>query len=337
MKKKSSSSLFFKSISAGRKTLWSRILVFSGTAIAVFQFIDTVSQQKTVNSILTSFPVYNTYIKPVFGNVAYYIIAAVLLALIRHSSFTNYSKKIKGTDIKIGVKVGDIFQFKGGIIVPSNTTFINDTEIIGDKSIQAQIVRKCNSGEFSSEISVEDQLSHQLMGNNQLSDARTSTEPIELNGREYDQYEYGTLVPVTLNTAKATKNFYYLSMSKINNPKIPVTSDLDLSESIDKMWKNANDFVSDSSLASPVIATGAAKFFEIPAEVIARYILKSFANYACSKNARINDFTLIINPNDYLEDKYNLEELHNFIDYLCKFPKNETELIKDLQSKKTSI
>ena len=226
--------------------------------------------------------------------------------------------------------MGDIFRAPGGIIVPSNNTFVNDTEVIGDKSIQAQIAQKCQSGEYTGSESVEEQLSRHLQ--NELSCAQISFEPIELNGNEYHQYEYGTLVPVTLQSKKANKNFYYLSMSRIDNPKVPNTTKLDLSESIVKMWKSTRKIVSDSSLASPVLATGSAKMYEVRAEVIARFILKSFVNYACSEGVSINDFTLYIHPKDYLSDVYNLEELHDFIDYLCKFPDDETELIKNPQS-----
>ena len=216
--------------------------------------------------------------------------------------------------------MGDIFRAPGGIIVPSNNTFVNDTEVIGDKSIQAQIAQKCQSGEYTGSESVEEQLSRHLQ--NELSCAQISFEPIELNGNEYHQYEYGTLVPVTLQSKKANKNFYYLSMSRIDNPKVPNTTKLDLSESIVKMWKSTRKIVSDSSLASPVLATGSAKMYEVRAEVIARFILKSF--YGAGAGSTGQGFAAATFPHP---------EFHGvLIDYLCKFPDDETELIKNPQS-----
>lgn len=332
--KHSSLQLLLKNISAGRKALWNRILILCGSALALYQFISTLMEQKNIANLLASIPYFDQYINPVISNVLYYLAAAIIIAFLRQSSFTSYSKKVKGTDIEIGVKVGNIFNTSDGIIVPSNNTFIHDVNIIGTKSIQAQIAQKCQDGVFTSEIPVEEQLSRFLNTNQQLTDQKISLTPIVIDGKSYEQYEYGSVVPITLNEGKKVKNFYFLSMSMINLPQIPVTSDMDLAKSITAMWKNVNDLATETSISAPVIATGAAHFFDIPAEVVARYILKSFANYACSKNVRINKFTLIINPNDYLANKYDLEQLHTFIDYLCDFPYNETEIIKEHQQNK---
>lgn len=332
--KTTSASIWLKNISAGRKVLWNRILIFCGSALALYQFITLIMEQEAVSNLLDTVPYFNQYAAPVLNNILVYLAVAIVFAFLKQSSFTNYSKKIKGTDIEIGVKIGNIFDCKGGIIVPSNNTFIHDTDIIGTKSIQAQIAFKCADGTYTSDTPVEEQIRHALNSNQRLIDAKISVLPIYINGKTYGQYQYGTVVPVTVNAKKRVKHFYFLAMSKIDNPQIPITSDMELSSSIETMWQNVNELTTETSVVSPVIATGAARFFEIPAEVIARYILKTFANYACSKNVRINQFTLIINPNDYLANKYDIQHLHQYIDYLCDFPHNETEIIKTLEEEK---
>lgn len=337
--KKKSTPIIIKNFSAGRKTLRKNIILYGGSAIALFQFLDFLLERPSISNLVKSLPYYSTYIEPVISNILYYLIAAVVIAALKQSSFTNYSKKIKGKDIKIGVRVGDIFKSSDGIIVPSNNMFLHsqredNVPLIGERSIQAQIAQKCKSKKYTSDLSIDNQITLQLNNTPSLFAAKLPLPPVEIGDEKKYKYEYGTIVPIKVREGKKNeKHFYFLAMSEIKSANNPKTTDADLTKSIENMWKNINEVATDDSYTCPVLATGAAKHFNTPAEIIARFILKSFANYAVSPNARIKEFTLIIRPDDYSNNVYDLDELHNFVDYLCKFPSNETELIKDQQAK----
>ncbi len=315
------SNITLKNFAAGRKALFKRILLYGGSAIAFYEAVNIIINESNASTILSQYPVYQKFIYPVLNNLFIYIAVAVLLALIAQKSFSSYSKKITNTDISIHLRVGDIFANDGGIIVPSNNLFAHDEKIIGSKSIQYQLSSKCSSGEYNCDKTVQEQIQAAL-DTPEFKNAVLPLDPQVLCGDSYEVYPYGMIIPVTVRKKKKEKHFYLLSMSEIKSEGKPYVNNKYLMLSIDSMWKYIQkNRLADNTLIVPVMGTGAANMTEKPKHIIAKYIIKTFADNA--SHLGIKNFVLSIYPNDYLNDEIDMDELRSYVDYVCRFPDSE--------------
>jgi len=310
-----------KNFAAGRKALFKRILLYGGWAIAFYEAVNIIINESNTSAIFSQYPVYQKFIYPVLNNLFFYIAVAVIFALIAQKSFSSYSKKIANTDISVHLQVGDIFANDGGIVVPSNNLFAHDEKIIGTKSIQYQLNSKCASGEYTCDKTVQDQIQAAL-DTAEFKDAVLPLEPQVLCGDSYNIYPYGMIIPVTVRRKKKEKHFYLLSMSQIKSEGKPYVNNKHLMLSIDGMWKNIQENrLTDNTLVVPVMGTGAANMTEKPKHIIAKYLIKTFADNA--SHLGIKNFVLSIYPDDYLNDEIDMDELRSYVDYVCRFPDSE--------------
>ncbi len=310
-----------KNFAAGRKALFKRILLYAGSAIAVYEAVSIVINESNAAEMLSRYPVFQKYFYPVLNNLFFYIAAAVIVALIAQRSFSSYSRKIANTDVTINLRVGDIFANDGGIVIPSNNLFAHDEKIVGGKSIQHQLSDKCTSGEYTCDKTVQEQIKAAL-DTQEFKNAVLPDEPKVLCGESFNVYPYGMLVPVTVRKKKKEKHFYLLSMSEIKSEGKPYVNNKHLMLSIDNMWKYIQENrLTDNSLVVPVMGTGAANMTEKPKHIIAKYIIKTFADNASQLG--IKNFVLTIYPDDYLNDEIDMDELRTYVDYVCRFPDSE--------------
>jgi len=141
-------------------------------------------------------------------------------------------------------------------------------------------------------------------------------------GEQYDMYPFGTLLPVRMMKGRKQKTFYLVAMSKFISEGKPTVSHKELIDSIDNMWFNIRrDRIDGDTLVVPVLGTGAAKLTEKPLHIIAKYILKSFADNASELG--IKKLVLCIYPGDYVDDRIDMDELRTYVDYLCRFPDSD--------------
>lgn len=308
-----------KNFTAGGRALVKRILLYCASALAAFEIVSLALEGDELNSILSKIPYYDQFIYPLLSNILVYLGVAVLLAVIMQFSFASYTQKIEGLDTKVSLKIGDIFDLDDGcIIVPSNNMFSHDPEVIGKKSIQYQLSERCARKKYKFDLSVEQQIENAL-NTEEFKSVKLDVPPRVLAGRSYDLYPYGKIVPIKLKRKGKDRNFYFLSMSEIKSEGNPEVTKDELLASIDEMW----NFIRSKHLANgtvvvPIMGTGAARMYDKPALTIAKYLIKSFV--VNHDNLGIDHFILSIYPGDYLNNRIKLDELRDYVDYVCQFP-----------------
>ena len=314
-----------KNFSAGRKALGKRILVYIGSAVAAAQVVQLLVEgiQHFINPKMLPdgfiIPYYNTLSSAALVIPA--VIVAVILAFIKQLNYSSYSNKIKNTNITINLEVGDILTSKDDTIIPCNNIFAYNLDIIGNKSIQAQLTKSIKCKGMSGEEFIGQQVDKAL-NTQEFKDARLMDEPQIFDGKKYHHYPYGLILPIKHSKKKKDKKFYLLAMSSIVDKGKPTVDHDTLIKSIDSMFGNIQkNKLTGENLAMPVMGTGAAKMLEKPKQIVARYILKRFAQTAST--SCIKNLTLYIYPDDYLKDEIDIEELRDYIDFLCRYPENE--------------
>lgn len=311
--------IFLKNFTAGGKALIKRILLYCATAIAAFEVISIALENEKLLVALSGIPYFDQYISPLLSNILVYIGVAVLAALIMQFSFASYTREVEGLDTKISLKIGDIFNCDDGcIIIPSNNMFANDTDIIGKTSIQNQLSERIAAKRYRADVTIDEQIKLAL-DSEEFKNSKLSVSPRTFGERTYEFYPYGKIVPLKLKRRGKNRHFYLLSMSEIKSDGTPIVSKEELLASIDEMWNYIrNNRLANSTVVLPIMGTGAARMYDEPAQTIAKYLIKSFITN--HRNLGIDHFILSIYPGDYLKNRIKLEELREYVDYVCKFP-----------------
>lgn len=318
--------VFFKNFTAGRKALLKRMGIYLGSALAVFEAANIFLEDGAVAQWCADVSLCGISLRSVLTNVFVYLGAGAVIALLRQSSFAHYCMNIVGTDVKIEISMSDIFANKGEIVVPCNTTFSGRREVIGGRSIQTQMTDRLrfpkgetDSGESSDEY-FERTVSQALV-RPECQSRRLSGQK-ELAGKLYDIYEYGTMAPVIFPVDGKPRNVILLAVAQMLEPNKPKTDGQHLMKSIDDMWEQiAQNRTREQTLVVPILGTGSAGITDKPQQTVARYILRTFADNAARLG--IKKLILSVYPQDYLDDKINLEELRCYADYLCRFPDSD--------------
>ena len=318
--------VFFKNFTAGRKALFKRMVIYLGSALAVFEAANIFLEDGSVAQWCESVSLGGISLKSLFTNVFVYLGAGVIIALLRQSSFAHYCMNIVGTDVKIEISMSDIFSNRGEIVIPCNTTFSGRKEVIGGRSIQTQMTERIllpkeeSISAGSNDVLFEQTVAEALR--RPECQARRLPGQKELAGKLYDIYEYGTMVPVSFPVDGKPRNVILLAVAEMLEPDKPKTDGQHLMKSIDDMWEQiAKCRIREQTLVVPILGTGSAGITDKPQQTVARYILRTFADNAARLGIR--KLVLSVYPQDYLDNKINLEELRCYADYLCRFPDSD--------------
>lgn len=318
--------IFFKNFTAGRKALFKRMGIFLGSALAVFEVVNIFLNDSTVADFCANTIIMGISLKSVLTNVLIYLAAGIILAIITQSSFAHYSMRIVGTDVKIEIVMGDIFDCKGEIVVPCNTTFSGRSDIIGDKSIQSQMTARIKQPKGSTLTNDEyfEQKVNEALNSDECKSRRCDESKILCN-REYNVYEYGTMAPIALPVDGRERNVILLAVAEMVEPHKPKVDGWHLMKSIDCMWEQiASRRTREQTLVVPILGTGSAGITDKPEQTVARYIMRTFADNA--SRLGIRKLILSVYPQDYLDNEINLEELRCYADYLCRFPDSDFDI-----------
>ena len=322
----SSFKIFLKNFTAGRKALFKRMGIYLASALAVFEAVNIFLEDGAAAQWCEGVSLGGISLKSLLTNVLLYLGVGAVIALLRQSSFAHYCMNIVGTDVKIEISMADIFSNKGEIVVPCNTTFSGREAVIGGRSIQTQMTNRIRfpKGEESSCESNGEYFERVVSQSLQRPECQERRLPgqKELAGKLCDIYEYGTMAPVAFPVDGKTRNVILLAVAEMLEPDKPKTDGQHLMKSIDDMWEQiARSRTREQTLVVPILGTGSAGITDKPQQTVARYILRTFADNA--HRLGIKKLVLSVYPQDYLEDKINLEELRCYADYLCRFPDSD--------------
>ncbi len=216
-------------------------------------------------------------------------------------SFKHY---LNGRDTTIEIAVGNIFDFKGAVIIGTNTTFDTriSNELISEKSVQGAFTRKF----YSDEIQLDRELSNGLTGHsmNELSGTRVG---------KAIQYKIGACV--RLNPKGRTA--YFLAIADINEHGTASGKFSDLQEALARLWVFVSTRGLKEPLIMPVLGTGFSRLRQTREEVI-HEIIRSFIA-ACSERTFTDHLTIVITPQDITKHQISVEKLSLFLQHECEY------------------
>ena len=212
--------------------------------------------------------------------------------------------RLKGRDVWIGIRIGDIFEIKGSLVVSTNSTF--DTSIsrgiISPDSLQGQFTSRYYDKEIHLDQDLERALTDQEY--EQLDDGR--------NGKT-KKYRIGTVA--TIRPKEHT--VYMVAIADMNEYGGAAGSLDGVVESLAKLWYYIGERGEMQPIVAPVLGTGRARI-QIEREEMIREIVGSFIA-ACSERKFCEEFTIVVSENDYLKHEMDLQEMGNHLRYACRY------------------
>ena len=213
---------------------------------------------------------------------------------------------IEGTDASIEIRVGDLFQQDGAVVVAAPTSFDTSMEddTIDERSVQGQYTKRfCDSLE-----SLDRQIEASLDG-------------IEFEIRDEVDKPYGSRrrypVGTVANVIFGGKRAYFVAVATLNAHKNAFATRNELLDALPVLWENIRMRGSMDPINVPILGSGFSRLNATREELV-REIAKSFV--AATHAGRFSErLRIVISPSDFREKKVNLEGLGRFLEHECAF------------------
>jgi hypothetical protein len=264
------------SIAYWKYVLFSRQGIQSALAIfgAIYLFVQA----------LDFFKIYN---EDEYSSWAFLFVLAIsiLISIITRRPTSSISVDLPNLDSCVEVRIGNIFDAEGAIMISTNTNF--ESDVAGGKiaptSLQGQFTGRYYTGNQNELIEV---LSKNLEG-------KKAPFPI------------GTTVPVTTHG----KTFYFTAMANLNDSGNAYTTPQELGEALKGLWAYVKNTGELQQLAIPLVGTGRGRV------KLTRQKVESFVE--ASKNGPITDHLVIaIRPEDASRFKVNLYDVKDHLNHM---------------------
>lgn len=217
-----------------------------------------------------------------------------------------FEERLKGRDVSIGIRVGDILEVKDALVVSTNSTFDTNVSggIIDPKSLQGKFAKKYYSDEAHLDHDLENALKDQPC--KQIDDGRIGKKK---------RYEIGTVAKIS----PRNRTVYMIAIADLSARGAASGSPAGVIESIGKLWHFVGEHGSVDPLAIPVLGTGNARIL-LTREKMIREIISSFVA-ACSKSKKrfCNKLTIFVSEEDYLKYEIDMLELRSYLKHVCRY------------------
>ena len=270
------------------KAYWQFVLFSRTGAESVFSIFGGIY---LVVEILDFFKVYT---RDEYGSWAFlvFLVIAIIGSILLRPPKKSVSVMMPGGDCSIEVRVGDIFDVSGAIMVSSNTNFEADVASgnIAPDSLQGQFTSKYFIGN-------QDDLIQQI---------HNRTAELE-NG---PPYPIGTTIPITTHG----KTFYFTAMANLNEQGNASTTREYVKDALAGLWKHVREAGELQELAVPVIGTGRGRL-RVTRKTMISIISDSFVK--ASEEGKITDkLIIVVPPNDADFFEVNLYDIKDYLNHL---------------------
>lgn len=212
---------------------------------------------------------------------------SIFLAILTRRPVSSILVRLPSQDTCIEVRIGNIFDSEGAVMISTNTSFESDVAggKISPNSLQGQFTARYYTGN-------QDELIEQI--NSQL---ENSSLPVAM----------GTTIPISTHG----KTFYFTAMAKLNDAGNAKTTAHELKEALDGLWLHVKNTGELQQLAIPLVGTGRGRV-GLTRKKIIRLIVESFSE--ASKSGPITDHLLIsIRPEDARRFNVNLYDIKDYL------------------------
>ena len=264
-----------------------RYVLFSGTGI------------RTVLAIfgglwlfIESLDFFGIYTRDQYGSYGFFWVMgiAALLTIVSQRPIRTIEFSFPERDFSLEVRIGDIFDATGAVMISTNTVF--ESDVAGGKispdSLQGQFTAKYFTGDQNALIGM---IQERLKG---------------LNGPPYPM---GTTVPINAHG----KTFYFVAMAELNPQGTASTTPCDVEQAMQGLWTYVRESGELQELVVPVVGTARGRI-EIPRNKMIERIAESFA--AASAEAKFTDrLVIMVHPEDAKHFQVNLYDMKDHLNH----------------------
>lgn len=270
------------------KAYWQFVLFSRTGAESVFAIFGGIY---LVVEVLDFFKVYTRDEYGAWAFLAFLGLAIVGSIFLRPPT-KSVSVKMPNGDGSIEVRVADIFDVSGAVMVSTNTNF--EADVAGGKiapdSLQGQFTGKYFTGNQTELI-------------NQINEGVAALEGSA-------PYPIGTTIPVTTHG----KTFYFTAMANLNEAGNASTTQEYIKQALDGLWNYVRESGELQELAVPVIGTGRGRL-RISRKSVIGVIAESFVKAA--QEGKVTDqLVIIVPPSDADRFGVNLYDVKDYLNHL---------------------
>lgn len=226
-----------------------------------------------------------------YQSAAFFIFFAisVVISIIVRRPIKSATINLANRDYAIEVRIGDLFDATGAIMVSSNTDF--EADVAGNKispqSLQGQFTARYFTGNQTALI---DDISAVLS-------SRGGTAP----------YPLGSVVPITTHG----KTFYFLAMAELNDKGNASSTEEGVKRAINGLWTFIREAGELQEIAVPVVGTGRGRL-KAPKRKIIEMIANSFVE--ASEDGKISDkLVIVVREEDAKDGQCNLWDIKDHL------------------------
>lgn len=283
---------FFQSIAT--RSFWKYALA---TPAALTRIFSTVGVLWTFIELLDFFQIYE---RSQYSKFAFFFVIgfAVLVGIAWVRPVNRVSYKLPGQDLRIEVRIGDILNASGEIVISSSSTFDTDIAggIIAANSLQGQFATRFFQGETHA---IDQQLNQSLQG-------VASTPKLNAIGKAAE-YPIGTIATVKSHG----NNYYFLAMSELNQQGNATSNLRFIDMSLESLWNYLRVQGNFESICLPLLGTGRGRI-PVPRKKMIERIAQSFVD--ASKNSHFsNNLMIYVHPSDAAKFDLNLFEVKDYL------------------------
>lgn len=241
--------------------------------------------------LVESLDFFRVYTRDQYASYAFLIFFALSIVasiLIRRPTKTILIP-IPTYDFSVEVRIADLFDVGGAIMISTNTKF--EADVAGGK-----IAPDSLQGQFTARY---------FTGNQNELIAKISDGLSKLGGAA--PFPMGTTVPVTTHG----KTFYFTAMANLNEQGNASTTLEDVKQALDGLWRHVRDAGELQELAVPAIGTGRGRLKQSRKRMIA-VIAESFMK-ASEKNKFTDKLVIVIRPEDASDFGVNLYDIKDHL------------------------
>ncbi len=283
-------------LSALRHVLWRRIIL---TVLESFGILWLVLE---IGSFF--FPSIEQAVRPYWWA---FLMAGLLVGLFRGRPRLTMSYRVGGTDTTVEIRVCDMFDQPGALVVTSNTTFDTSIEdgIISAKSTQGQFTTRYCDSVAQLDSSIEDSLAGVALEKELTSDEKPY-------GKR-KKYPVGTVASVTCSGRRA----YLVAISSLNAYRVASATKQDVLDALPQLWEYVRSRGELTTICCPIIGSGFSRT-DATREDLVREIVRSFV--AAARTGRFCEhITVAISSADFRRGTVDMKQLARFVEYACTF------------------
>lgn len=274
---------FFDSISS--RAYWRYVLFSRPGAQSVFAIFGVIYL------VVEALDFFNVYTRDQYGSYAFlvFLLISLLISILVRPPIKSTVITFPKRDYSVEVRIGDLFDAKGAVMISTNTSF--EADVAGGKvaldSLQGQFTAKYFPGNQSELI---EQINGKLP-----------------NPESSGPYPIGTTIPITTHG----KTFYFNAMSELNEQGNASTTLQHVKDALKGLWQHVRDAGELQELAVPLVGTGRGRL-NLPRNKMIELIAESFVE-ASNQGAFSDHLVIVVRPDDAAKFQVNLHDIKDHL------------------------